>query len=109
MALIVGLPISVNYVNGRLIFERSQKVWIIFINVIKVLAFLISMHSVSKIIQAPLVRMALHACILGGFAINMITVIKRKQINTSIHNVTKLSRVLNRIFQLETLSSNGSC
>ncbi|GFR17865.1 uncharacterized protein TNCT_472251 [Trichonephila clavata] len=95
MALIVGLPISVNYVSGRLIFKRSQKMWIIFINVIKVLAFLISMHSVSKIILSPLVQMALHACIFGGFAINMITVIKRKQINTSLHNVTKLSRIVN--------------
>ncbi|GIY54970.1 uncharacterized protein CDAR_22411 [Caerostris darwini] len=93
VAVFIGLPLSVHVGNGQS-FRRSQKLWMVFITVIKCFAFGISVNFIFVIVSSSTVRLTFYGCIFVGCGINGFVIAKRKKISMSLDNIHMLSRIL---------------
>lgn len=93
LAVLIGLPITVDHSDGR--YDRKPyapaKLWVIFINTIKTLAFVTSAYFIRRVIPSDSVRLTLYASIVGGWAIHTAIIIKRKKISVSLYGISNLS------------------
>lgn len=108
LAVLIGLPITVDHSDGR--YNRESyapiKLWIIFINTIKLLALVTSAYFIRLMIPSLSVRLTLYASIVGGWSIHTAIIFKRKEISVSLHGISNLSRKIGTTTHIGNKSIN---